>query len=110
MLKIKEVKYDSYCANLGCETCDYGSNYIDNFEIIFDDDTKMAVHIDTMYNNIGISESDLIKLCINAQSKNELKSLIIKTVQYYAKKEYNDVSLKINDEWILTENGTQDYL
>lgn len=110
MLKIKEVKYDSYCANLGCETCDYGSSYIDNFEIIFDDNSKMTIHIDTMYNNIGISESDLIKICANSQNKDELKHLIIETVKYYSEKNYNDVSLKINDEWILTENGTQDYI
>jgi hypothetical protein len=57
-MKIIKVNYNQGEYTEGCETCDYGSSYITNLEIITDY-CKISFECDTMYDYI--SESDLMQ-------------------------------------------------
>lgn len=75
MLKIKNVNYESDCFG-GCETCDYGSSYISNIEITFENEEKLTIETNQMYDYM-LSESDYMQVLGNSQSIEEivLKSL-----------------------------------
>lgn len=70
MLKIKDVKYESNCF-AGCETCDYGSSYISNIEITFENEEKLIVETNQMYDYM-LSESDYMQVLGNSQSTEEI--------------------------------------
>ena len=59
-MNIKKINYNEDYFE-GCETCDYGSQYINNLEIIENDDTTIIITIDNMY-EYAFSEADLMKL------------------------------------------------
>ena len=56
---IVDIKYDSYCDNWGCETCGYGSSYINAITIILTSRT-LEITLDNEY-EYAIEESFLIK-------------------------------------------------
>lgn len=57
---IKDIKTDDYCEEKGCETCDYGSKYIREFEIILDK-YDFIVKLSDMY-EAPYSYDELMKL------------------------------------------------
>lgn len=69
MLKIKKVNYDNHSFG-GCETCDYGSSYISNIEIIFEDETTLKIETDQMY-EYTLTESDFMILLSNSSDLND---------------------------------------
>ena len=77
MLKIKDVKYDSD-AYRGCPTCDFGSSYISNIEIIFEDDTKLSIETDQMYEYM-VSESDYMQIL--ASENNTIDEIVLKLLE-----------------------------
>ena len=65
-MNVKKINYnEDYCD--GCETCDYGSQYINDLEIIFEDDTKTHIVIDNMY-EFAFTEADLMQLLYTSTS------------------------------------------
>lgn len=77
---IKKIDYNTdYHA--GCETCDYGSEYIDTFDVEFSDGDKWHIEVNEMYEYNGISESDLMRISIDSKNKEEFKKKIINAVE-----------------------------
>lgn len=59
-MKVKKVNYDNHYTS-GCETCDYGSSYIEDIEIILEDGTYIRIKFNQMYKYM-LSESDYINI------------------------------------------------
>ena len=57
---IKDIKTDDYCEEKGCETCDYGSKYVREFEIILEG-YDFIVKLSDMY-EAPYSYDELMKL------------------------------------------------
>lgn len=60
---IVDVKYD-YSDNRGCETCDFGSSYIDDFTIEMTK-IKIRIYLNTMYEH-AISEGKLMRILLSS--------------------------------------------
>lgn len=60
---IVEISTDQWSSS-GCETCDYGSSYVTDLYITFDDGTNKNVEIDNMYNYV-CSEQQLMQFFLN---------------------------------------------
>lgn len=56
---IVDIEYDSYCDSWGCETCGYGSSYINSIVIILTSRT-LEITLDNEY-EYAMNESFLIK-------------------------------------------------
>lgn len=67
---IVEILTDTFCYR-GCDTCDYGSSYINEFTILFTDG-HVDIEIDEEY-EYAVSEDYLMKLFLN--NVNEIKQL-----------------------------------
>ena len=79
MLKIKDVIYD-YDYSPGCETCDYGSCYINYIDIIFEDDTKLSIKTEQMYEYM-LSEYNYMQILSNSESIDEIIFKILEIVK-----------------------------
>ena len=79
------VKYeDDYIA--GCPTCDWGSEYINNYTFVFSDDERLEVEVNNMYEyafsvgdmmHILLSNIDFIKI----MSKTEFCDWIVSVIK-----------------------------
>ena len=105
MMKVKKVDYEQYHVD-GCETCDYGSSYVNEISITLEDDTYIDVKIDKMYDYI-LSESDYMQLLANSKDIDNFIVNIIEKVKNdrYDKDLYCPVSLeglniRINNKYI----------
>lgn len=105
MLNVKKVNYNEDFTS-GCETCDYGSSYVNEIEIILEDETKTKIKIDRMY-KYSLSESEYIRLISNSETIDEFILNIIKFIKekrYDKDIEfdilYNDLSIFKNNEEI----------
>lgn len=73
-MKIERVYYDQTCEHGGCETCDYGSNYLSEITIKIDGRT-FNIQINHMYN--WFRESDLMQfLCRNVEKTENIDEFI----------------------------------
>lgn len=103
MIKIKDIKYDSDWEP-GCPTCDWGSLYISNIKILFEDDTELLIETNQMYEYM-FSESDCMKALGNS---NNVDEIILNLLNIIDAKSYNlthrislqDMHIKINDKEI----------
>ena len=96
MLKIKDVEYfDDYSS--GCETCDYGSSYVSNIDIVFEDDTTLSVKTDQMYEYM-FSESDYMRILSNSESICEIVLKLLRIADENGTYGLEDISIKINDK------------
>lgn len=81
---IVDVKYD-YSDNGGCETCDYGSSYIDDFTIEMTK-IKIRIYLNTMYEH-AISEGKLMRILLSSdKNMDELEF-----ADWLYKKIHNDI-------------------
>lgn len=103
MLKIKDVKYDNDF-NPGCETCDYGSSYISNIDVIFEDDTKLSIETDQMYEYM-VSESDYMKIL--ASENNTIDEIVLKLLEIVKEKSYSLKSRIELEDMKITVNEMQ---
>ena len=96
-MEVKDVIYDSeYVA--GCETCDYGSEYIDDIKIVFNDDNILKIKTNTSYGYI-FSAADYIKIICNSNNiKDIILNLLLKGKSYL-----EDIEIAINDSFINTK-------
>lgn len=79
-MNVKKINYNEEQFD-GCETCDYGSQYINNLEIIFDDDTKTNIVIDNMY-EYAFTEADLMELLY---ANNTIEDFILSAIKKFVK-------------------------
>lgn len=103
MLKIKKVNYDNDF-RYGCETCDYGSQYISNIEIIFEDETMLKIETDQMY-DYTLTESDFMKLINDSDNLNDFYENMFETIKnksydIESRVDLQDMIIKINDKEI----------
>lgn len=99
MLKIKKVYYDNDFT-YGCETCDYGSNYISNIEIILEDGQIIKIETNQMY-DYTLTESDYMQLLTNSNDiqgfyKNMFKLIKNKSYNIESRVGLEDMEMKIN--------------
>ena len=99
-MKIKDIYYDTDHIQ-GCPTCDYGSKYITDFEIIYEDNhtLKFIINAD---NGKLLSEGELMCILANTTNENEIKEAIINKCKHkmFDSHNYYSSSLYINDEEI----------
>lgn len=103
MLKTKKINYDYDFSN-GCETCDYGSKYISDIEIVFEDDSVLKIETSQMY-EYTLTESDYINLISNSEDIDRFYKnmfLIIKNKSYDIENRVNleDMIIRINNKKI----------
>mgnify|MGYP003294054579 CR=1 FL=1 len=91
MLNVKKVNYEEDYIS-GCETCDYGSSYINKIEIILEDNTSISIELSKMYSYV-LSKVDYMKLISNNDTIDEF---ILKTLALIKKRK----SLSI--DWLLS--------
>ena len=104
MLNIKKVNYDENWES-GCETCDFGSSYVNEIEIILEDGTYTNIKVDKMY-EYTLSESDYMRLIANS---NDINDFILNTIKLIKENSYQkDISWKIELEALsITVNGKE---
>lgn len=104
MLNIKKVNYDENWES-GCETCDYGSSYVNEIEIILEDGTYTNIKIDKMY-EYALSESDYMNLISNSNNINEFIMNILNKIKENSYKK--EIEWKIELEALsITVNGEE---
>ena len=96
-MKVLDVLYDSEHI-AGCPTCDYGSKYITDFTIIYEDNHETNYRIEGDNARL-ISEGKLMVILANANSEEEITNNIIQSckdvinesnIHYYSGKLYID--------------------
>ena len=98
-VNIIEISTDSFSYS-GCETCDYGSSYINEIHFWFDDGTSELFQISQEYEYI-CSEQDLILFFVNNSdalakiTKKELSEIFAEENRYTLIKMLNE------DSWFL---------
>lgn len=70
--KITDISYDSRKIRGGCDTCDYGSEYIKDMYITYDETIKIHFHITVKIEDYGITESDWMMAVLNSDTMEEL--------------------------------------
>ena len=95
-VNIIEISTDSFSYS-GCETCDYGSSYVNEINFLFDDGTSELFQISQEYAYI-CSEQDLILFFINNLdalaeiTKEELSEIFAEENRYTLAKMLNEDS------------------
>jgi hypothetical protein len=108
MLNIKKVIYNEDFTS-GCETCDYGSSYVNEIEIILEDETNAKIKVDRMY-EYSLSESDYMKLISNSKT---IDGFILNIIRFIKEKSYNkniEFEIDLDDLCIYKNNEKIDIL
>lgn len=108
MLNIKKVIYDKDFIS-GCETCDYGSSYVNEIEIILADETKTKIKVDRMY-EYSLSELDYMKLIFNSKTVDDF---ILNIIKFIKEKRYDkniEFEIDFNNLCIYKNNEKIDIL
>lgn len=111
-VKDKKINYDNHYS-YGCETCDYGSSYVSNIEILFEDETILKIETEQMY-EYTLTESDFMNLLSSSKDLNEFYKNMFETIKH---KSYNiemresltNMVMKINDKKIDIANSCKTY-
>lgn len=103
-MKILKVNY-SQNYEKGCETCDWGSRYINQFEVVFDDGI-IKYEISNEYEYL-LSEIDLIQLLANVNSKKEIEDKLRELIKNKKTNAWEGY-LGINDKKYYYEQGEFD--
>lgn len=103
MLEIKKINYDHYYES-GCETCDYGSNYVSNIDIYLKNGTSIIIRTSQMY-EYTLTESDFMKILSNSEDLKDFYSKLFLTIknksyEIKARVELKDMYMEINGEEI----------
>ena len=69
---VTSISYDSRKIPGGCDTCDYGSEYITDMYITYDETIKLHFHTLVKYEDYGISESDWMQAVLNCETADDL--------------------------------------
>lgn len=103
-MKIIDVIYDSDHIQ-GCPTCDYGSTYLTDFTLIYDDEHEVNFRIEGENGSL-LSEGRLMTILANTSDEQEIKEAIIQnckdvikssTIHYYTGK------LFVNNEEVIID-------
>lgn len=109
---VTDVDYSSRKTK-GCDTCDYGADYISDMYITYDKRYKVIFHSMTKYEEDSISESDWIIAILNANNHQELIDWYISKMVPVVKEDYkwkypwtkqSDIYYEIED---LAEEGVE---
>jgi hypothetical protein len=103
MMNVKKVIYENSYRD-GCETCDYGSSYISDIEIVFEDETTLKIETDQMY-EYTLTESDFMQLLSNSVDlddfyKNMFEMIEDKSYEIESRVSLQDMIIKINEKEI----------
>lgn len=78
-MNVKNVYYDNYFT-AGCETCDYGSNYVSNIDIYLEDGESILIRTEQMY-EYTLTESDFMQLLANAKNTDDFYKKMFKIIK-----------------------------
>ena len=98
-MKIIDVRYDSQYIP-GCPTCDYGSTYLSDFTIVYEDEHELNFRIEGVNGSL-LSEGKLMTILANTSDEQEIKEAIIqncKDIIKASKIHYYSGKLYINNE------------
>ena len=99
-MKVKDVSYyNEYMS--GCETCDYGSSFIDDFKITLESGEILHIESDHMYYKKLFSEAMVWRMIDEAENEEDL----IRKINEILDKSGNDYVLYVNGEKIYTQVG-----
>jgi len=94
-MKIIDVIYDSSYIQ-GCPTCDYGSTYLSDFTLVYEDEHELNFRIEGVNGRL-ISEGKLMTILANTSNEEEIKKEVIQqceniisnsSIHYYSGKLY----------------------
>lgn len=101
MLNVKKVSYNEDSTG-GCETCNYGSSYVNEIEITLEDGTYTNIKVDQMYEYL-LSESDYMQLIANS---NDIQDFILKLLEKVNRPPYQNLQFKVHIDYLtITING-----
>ena len=86
-LQVVDFSDDSFVSNEGCETCDYGREFVTDLTIRFSNGTQNTIHM--TYNEV-VSMSLLIKFFINKDFSDMSKKQFLNNLCNFLKKEHQD--------------------
>lgn len=98
-MKIIDVRYDSSHIQ-GCPTCDYGSTYLSDFTLVYEDEHEINFRIEGENGSL-LSEGRLMTILANTSDEQEIKEAIIqncKDIIKASKIHYYSGKLYINNE------------
>lgn len=81
-MKITKVYYDNI-RNKCCDTCDYDASYITDVDIYYDDNVTLSINIDTNEEELTLSESDLMIILGNTNSREEIIKELRNKMSHY---------------------------
>ena len=103
-MKIVDVRYDSQYIP-GCPTCDYGSTYLSDFTIVYEDEHELNFRIEGVNGRL-ISEGKLMTILANTSNEEEIKREVIrqcKNTIYNSNIHYYSGKLYINNEEVVID-------
>ena len=69
-MKIREVEYDSFKVD-GCPTCDFGSTYINDIRIIFEDEWYLKFYCERL-DDYALTEGDWFVILGNSRTREDI--------------------------------------
>lgn len=87
-MKVKHIEYDSYGSSGRCPTCNYGSLYVDDITITYEDGEIVRFVLET--NSEIISESDWMVILGNSSTKEEVIEEWVSRVSRYVSDDSDD--------------------
>lgn len=100
--RILDIKTDNYFSS-GCETCDYGSEYTREIDLVLDNGKTLEFRISQGYDYCDYSYGDLMKFILNGVEEfktktiYEFEDMLINSIR--AKSEVSYMHLDIIVNW-----------
>lgn len=103
MNKVTKINYNNNILG-GCKTCDWGSEYISDIEIIFENGDKLEISTNQMYEYV-LTESDYMHALYISKNETDLVFNILKIIKEKVNNieteiELNETEIKVNGKEI----------
>lgn len=102
-MKIVNIGYDNWKSVDGCPTCNYGSIYVDNIRIIFEDNSYIEFHSEVENIGCALSESDWMIILGNSNTKTEIIEAWMSKIKDYLPNE----DIYYTDGWVWSNESTK---
>lgn len=106
MAKLIAVDYQDLSRKGGCDTCDYGSVYIDDITLKYDDGTTLHVYTECSCDGYGMTEADWMLLLANTNSIDEIITAVKEKMEPAIEQDWMSkcIYYELNGEKIMISN------